>query len=63
MNDDLILTGRGLVKRYGRVTALDKADFDLKNVVLIKEVSKPKENIRNVKFEDGEVKYEVMTYE
>lgn len=24
-----ILTGRGLVKRYGRVTALDHADFDL----------------------------------
>lgn len=24
-----ILTGRGLVKRYGRVTALDRADFDL----------------------------------
>jgi fructose transport system ATP-binding protein len=24
-----ILTGRGLVKRYGRVTALDNADFDL----------------------------------
>ena len=24
-----ILSGRGLVKRYGRVTALDHADFDL----------------------------------
>lgn len=24
-----ILTGRGLVKRFGRVTALDRADFDL----------------------------------
>ena len=24
-----ILRGRGLVKRYGRVTALDHADFDL----------------------------------
>ena len=24
-----ILTARGLVKRYGRVTALDNADFDL----------------------------------
>ena len=24
-----ILTGRGLVKRFGRVTALDHADFDL----------------------------------
>jgi ABC-type phosphonate transport system ATPase subunit len=24
-----ILTGRSLVKRYGRVTALDHADFDL----------------------------------
>ena len=24
-----ILTTRGLVKRYGRVTALDNADFDL----------------------------------
>lgn len=24
-----ILTGRGLIKRYGRVTALDNADFDL----------------------------------
>ena len=27
---DLILSGRGLVKRYGRVTALDNADFDLR---------------------------------
>lgn len=27
---DLILTGRGLIKRYGRVTALDNADFDLR---------------------------------
>jgi fructose transport system ATP-binding protein len=26
---EAILTGRGLVKRYGRVTALDHADFDL----------------------------------
>ncbi|MFZ1470823.1 MAG: ATP-binding cassette domain-containing protein [Paracoccaceae bacterium] len=26
---DPILSGRGLVKRYGRVTALDNADFDL----------------------------------
>ena len=24
-----LLTARGLVKRYGRVTALDSADFDL----------------------------------
>ena len=24
-----LLTARGLVKRYGRVTALDNADFDL----------------------------------
>jgi len=30
MSDEAILTGRGLVKRYGRVTALDHADFDLK---------------------------------
>ena len=30
MTDDLILTARGLVKRYGRVTALDQADFDLR---------------------------------
>ncbi|GAA0416839.1 ATP-binding cassette domain-containing protein [Cocleimonas flava] len=31
MNNNIepILTGRGLVKRYGRVTALDHADFDL----------------------------------
>lgn len=29
MNIEPILTGRGLVKRYGRVTALDHADFDL----------------------------------
>lgn len=28
-NEDPILTARGLVKRYGRVTALDNADFDL----------------------------------
>ncbi|WP_299879530.1 ATP-binding cassette domain-containing protein [uncultured Cocleimonas sp.] len=28
-NVEPILTGRGLVKRYGRVTALDHADFDL----------------------------------
>jgi fructose transport system ATP-binding protein len=27
---DNILTARGLVKRYGRVTALDQADFDLR---------------------------------
>ncbi len=30
MTEDLILTARGLVKRYGRVTALDQADFDLR---------------------------------
>lgn len=30
MSEDLILTARGLVKRYGRVTALDRADFDLR---------------------------------
>jgi fructose transport system ATP-binding protein len=30
MNDDLILTARGLIKRYGRVVALDRADFDLR---------------------------------
>ncbi len=29
MTQDPILTGRGLVKRYGRVTALDQCDFDL----------------------------------
>ncbi|MCA3554368.1 ATP-binding cassette domain-containing protein [Aestuariivirga sp.] len=29
MSQAPILTARGLVKRYGRVTALDKADFDL----------------------------------
>ena len=29
MAGDPILTARGLVKRYGRVTALDNADFDL----------------------------------
>ncbi|THF48688.1 ATP-binding cassette domain-containing protein [Allorhizobium terrae] len=29
MAQEPILTARGLVKRYGRVTALDKADFDL----------------------------------
>lgn len=29
MAQDPILTARGLVKRYGRVTALDHADFDL----------------------------------
>jgi fructose transport system ATP-binding protein len=28
-NQEPILTARGLVKRYGRVTALDHADFDL----------------------------------
>ncbi len=27
---DLVLTGRGLSKRYGRVVAMDRADFDLK---------------------------------
>ena len=30
MTQDNILTARGLVKRYGRVTALDQADFDLR---------------------------------
>jgi fructose transport system ATP-binding protein len=33
MNDvagDVVLSARGLVKRYGRVTALDHADFDLR---------------------------------
>jgi fructose transport system ATP-binding protein len=30
MTVDNILTGRGLVKRYGRVTALDHADFELR---------------------------------
>jgi ABC-type glutathione transport system ATPase component len=29
MQREPILTARGLVKRYGRVTALDSADFDL----------------------------------
>ena len=29
MSQEAILTARGLVKRYGRVTALDNADFDL----------------------------------
>ncbi len=29
MAQEAILTARGLVKRYGRVTALDNADFDL----------------------------------
>lgn len=29
MNAQPILTGRGLIKRYGKVTALDNADFDL----------------------------------
>ncbi|MET2827777.1 ATP-binding cassette domain-containing protein [Mesorhizobium shangrilense] len=29
MTQEPILTARGLVKRYGRVTALDSADFDL----------------------------------
>ncbi|TKT81186.1 ATP-binding cassette domain-containing protein [Aquamicrobium sp. LC103] len=29
MNSAPILTARGIVKRYGRVTALDNADFDL----------------------------------
>ena len=31
MSRQPILTARGLVKRYGRVTALDHADFDLYN--------------------------------
>ena len=26
-----ILSARGLVKRYGRITALDQADFDLES--------------------------------
>ena len=30
MSEDFILTARGLVKRYGRVTALDGTDFDLR---------------------------------
>ena len=30
MTADNILHGRGLVKRFGRVTALDRADFDLR---------------------------------
>lgn len=35
MSEAPILTARGLVKRYGRVTALDNADFDLyRNEVL-----------------------------
>jgi fructose transport system ATP-binding protein len=29
MSNEPILTARGIVKRYGRVTALDNADFDL----------------------------------
>ncbi|MBV9529975.1 MAG: sugar ABC transporter ATP-binding protein, partial [Bradyrhizobium sp.] len=29
MSAEPILQARGLVKRYGRVTALDHADFDL----------------------------------
>ena len=29
MTQEPILTARGLVKRYGRVTALDECDFDL----------------------------------
>ena len=29
MAQEPLLTARGLVKRYGRVTALDNADFDL----------------------------------
>lgn len=29
MEREPLLTARGLVKRYGRVTALDNADFDL----------------------------------
>lgn len=29
MSQEPILTARGLVKRYGRVTAMDQADFDL----------------------------------
>jgi fructose transport system ATP-binding protein len=30
MSDDIVLEGRGLSKRYGRVVALDNADFDLR---------------------------------
>ena len=30
MSDDVILEGRGLNKRYGKVVALDNADFDLR---------------------------------
>ncbi|MQT15420.1 ATP-binding cassette domain-containing protein [Segnochrobactrum spirostomi] len=30
MSDDLVLSARGLAKRYGRVVAMDRADFDLK---------------------------------
>ena len=30
MQTDTILAARGLVKRYGRVTALDRADFELR---------------------------------
>ena len=30
MTEDLILRARGLTKRYGRVTALDNCDFDLR---------------------------------
>ena len=30
MQADTILAARGLVKRYGRVTALDRADFELR---------------------------------
>ena len=34
MSRQPILTARGLVKRYGRVTALDQADFDLYELVV-----------------------------
>lgn len=30
MSEDLVLSARGLSKRYGRVVAMDRADFDLK---------------------------------
>ena len=29
-SNDVILSARGIVKRYGKVTALDHADFDLR---------------------------------
>jgi fructose transport system ATP-binding protein len=34
-NVEPILTARGLVKRYGRVTALDHADFDLRRTEIL----------------------------